>query len=52
MTRSGITFTLQWPDCGLGVFFTAADGKLFPEPVLVCMIGPLVVEWTLPTRKA
>ena len=51
MTRGGINVSLQWPDCGVGVFYTPADGKLFPEPVVVCMLGPLVLEFVLPTRN-
>lgn len=52
MTRAGIQVALQWPDWGVGIFYTPADGAMFHEPVLVCMIGPLVLECTLPTRNS
>ena len=51
MTRGGIRVALQWPDMGVGVFYTPADGRVFHEPVIVCMFGPVVLEFTLPTRN-
>lgn len=44
-------FDSQFPDFGFGVWYTGADGMMFPQAVVTCMIAWWVVECELPVLR-
>ena len=43
--------SIQWPDFGLGIFYSPPDQRFLAKGAIICMIGPIVIEWPIATRK-